>query len=188
MGCKMTAEAAEWPRQDALFARGRVAKRSAIRNVPASSLTTPPASRGPQPRNSRGHRQLRKRSQDACSIQKLGRKPSTASVRLRAIPRFHPRYHHNALLARDHAQTRTPAHFSALGEASRNRPFLDLDYLKSERSDWCPGPESNQRHPDFQSGALPTELPGHGPEDGPWEVLTGALAGVKIESRQPRLE
>ncbi len=25
----------------------------------------------------------------------------------------------------------------------------------------CPGPESNQRHADFQSAALPTELPGH---------------------------
>ena len=24
----------------------------------------------------------------------------------------------------------------------------------------CPGPESNQRHEDFQSSALPTELPG----------------------------
>ena|GEM_PF-6544061 len=29
-----------------------------------------------------------------------------------------------------------------------------------ERSDVCPGPESNQRHADFQSAALPTELPG----------------------------
>lgn len=26
--------------------------------------------------------------------------------------------------------------------------------------EWCPGPESNQRHRDFQSRALPTELPG----------------------------
>ena len=25
---------------------------------------------------------------------------------------------------------------------------------------WWPGPESNQRHPHFQCGALPTELPG----------------------------
>lgn len=25
---------------------------------------------------------------------------------------------------------------------------------------WCPGADSNHRHPDFQSGALPTELPG----------------------------
>ena len=31
---------------------------------------------------------------------------------------------------------------------------------------WCLGPESNQRHVDFQSTALPTELPRHsgGPE------------------------
>lgn len=27
---------------------------------------------------------------------------------------------------------------------------------------WCPEPESNQRHVDFQSTALPTELPRHG--------------------------
>ena len=27
---------------------------------------------------------------------------------------------------------------------------------------WCPGAESNHRHADFQSAALPTELPGHG--------------------------
>ena len=27
--------------------------------------------------------------------------------------------------------------------------------------EWCPGLESNQRHHDFQSCALPTELPGH---------------------------
>ena len=26
---------------------------------------------------------------------------------------------------------------------------------------WCPEPESNQRHEDFQSSALPTELPSH---------------------------
>ena len=26
---------------------------------------------------------------------------------------------------------------------------------------WCLGPESNQRHADFQSAALPTELPRH---------------------------
>ena len=28
------------------------------------------------------------------------------------------------------------------------------------RVEWWPGPESNQRHPHFQCGALPTELPG----------------------------
>jgi hypothetical protein len=34
--------------------------------------------------------------------------------------------------------------------------------LKISRSieGWCPGAESNHRHADFQSAALPTELPG----------------------------
>src|SRR3989344_5105704 len=32
-------------------------------------------------------------------------------------------------------------------------------YLKEK---WWPGSESNQRHADFQSAALPTELPGRG--------------------------
>ena len=30
--------------------------------------------------------------------------------------------------------------------------------------DWWPGTESNRRHKDFQSSALPTELPGLSPE------------------------
>ena len=29
---------------------------------------------------------------------------------------------------------------------------------------WCPGTESNRRHEDFQSSALPTELPGQVPQ------------------------
>src|SRR5512132_3711738 len=29
--------------------------------------------------------------------------------------------------------------------------------------EWCPGAESNHRHADFQSAALPTELPGRAP-------------------------
>ena len=33
-------------------------------------------------------------------------------------------------------------------------------YQMSYTRIWCPGPESNQRHADFQSAALPTELPG----------------------------
>ena len=34
-------------------------------------------------------------------------------------------------------------------------------YQMSYTRVWCPGPELNQRHADFQSAALPTELPGH---------------------------
>ena len=34
---------------------------------------------------------------------------------------------------------------------------------RSEASKWCPGAELNHRHSDFQSLALPTELPGHCP-------------------------
>ena len=36
-----------------------------------------------------------------------------------------------------------------------------------ERAKWCPGAGSNHRHCDFQSHALPTELPGHCPARGP---------------------
>ena len=38
-------------------------------------------------------------------------------------------------------------------KTSKNLRFL--------REKWCPGAESNHRHADFQSAALPTELPGH---------------------------
>ncbi len=34
----------------------------------------------------------------------------------------------------------------------------DLEYMNLYQ--WCPGAESNRRHKDFQSFALPTELPG----------------------------
>jgi hypothetical protein len=33
--------------------------------------------------------------------------------------------------------------------------------LISLKEKWCPEPELNQRHADFQSAALPTELSGH---------------------------
>ena len=51
-------------------------------------------------------------------------------------------------------------------EGSKNPRFSRiLRYLlefagRSGMRVWCPGPESNQRHADFQSAALPTELPG----------------------------
>ena len=47
-------------------------------------------------------------------------------------------------------------------------PELEVIRESAEVLRWCPGAESNHRHRDFQSRALPTELPGRraGP-DGP---------------------
>ncbi len=48
--------------------------------------------------------------------------------------------------------------------AGEGRPFA-LHQTSGQKADlggpWCPGAESNHRHADFQSAALPTELPGH---------------------------
>src|SRR5690242_21621264 len=47
---------------------------------------------------------------------------------------------------------------------------------ESAKTKWCPGAESNHRHHDFQSCALPTELPGRwaGPE-GPLSKARGVI-------------
>ena len=54
--------------------------------------------------------------------------------------------------------------FSGAGDEARTR-YLHLGkvalYRMSYARKWCPRPESNWRHTDFQSVALPTELPGH---------------------------
>ena len=42
---------------------------------------------------------------------------------------------------------------------------------------WCPGTDSNRRHCDFQSHALPTELPGHA--DAAALFKGGAAVGVR---------
>jgi hypothetical protein len=41
--------------------------------------------------------------------------------------------------------------------------------------EWCLGPESNQRHADFQSAALPTELPRPKPWKGPAFAGAGSI-------------
>jgi len=47
-----------------------------------------------------------------------------------------------------------------------NRPLREFQRTRlggrecREKGKWCPGAESNHRHADFQSAALPTELPG----------------------------
>jgi hypothetical protein len=45
-------------------------------------------------------------------------------------------------------------------EWRRSREFSVRRQNDGGREKWCPGTESNRRHRDFQSRALPTELPG----------------------------
>jgi hypothetical protein len=58
------------------------------------------------------------------------------------------------------------------GKATHDQSF--------ERERWCLGPESNQRHADFQSAALPTELPRRRRREGlrGGGLIPGAPAGV----------
>src|SRR5215475_2348654 len=65
--------------------------------------------------------------------------------------------------------------FAAFQELWRNIKFV----RGSANAKWCPGAESNHRHHDFQSCALPTELPGR--RAGPDGLLSKAR-GV-IEAR-----
>src|SRR5208282_4961946 len=51
---------------------------------------------------------------------------------------------------------------------------------------WCPGADLNHRHADFQSAALPTELPGHAAVKGRRRPLIEASRGpVQTLSRRP---
>ena len=44
---------------------------------------------------------------------------------------------------------------------SSNETMEFNNVIRGVARKWCPGAESNHRHADFQSTALPTELPGH---------------------------
>ena len=59
---------------------------------------------------------------------------------------------------------RSDSHFFGAGDEARTR-YLDLGkvalYQMSYARKWCLRSESNQRHVDFQSTALPTELQRH---------------------------
>jgi hypothetical protein len=62
--------------------------------------------------------------------------------------------------AEDGTRTRDP-HLGKvmLYQLSHFRPLIGPDCTASHRCGWCRGPGSNWRHLDFQSSALPTELP-----------------------------
>ncbi len=47
-----------------------------------------------------------------------------------------------------------------IGEYVKHKISKQLIYINIAGFKWCPGAESNHRHEDFQSTALPTELPG----------------------------
>src|SRR3954469_12992893 len=69
------------------------------------------------------------------------------------------------------AQRKRPGNLSVSG------PFLQL---------WWPGTESNHRHADFQSAALPTELPGH--EERKYikgDYVAQALLAIFLMKRSP---
>src|SRR5689334_7937807 len=50
--------------------------------------------------------------------------------------------------------------------------------------EWWPGSESNQRHADFQSAALPTELPGQAGQNA--APKSGAAKRTRIKSADPQ--
>lgn len=69
---------------------------------------------------------------------------------------------------------------------------IENSTVSKRRRKWCPGAESNHRHCDFQSHALPTELPGHPCEARRASVgarrYRGMAAGCPADKRSCRPE
>ena len=76
--------------------------------------------------------------------------------------------------------TRFVWEFYGAGNEARTR-YLHLGkvalYQMSYARKWCPEPESNQRHVDFQSTALPTELSGQMATRNGLEPSTSSVTG-----------
>jgi len=81
------------------------------------------------------------------------------TTRLRQVPDQCIKCQH--VCARQITGMRTPVP-SGVSESEPWRCTNSFKYLKNRENMWCPGTESNRRHSDFQSLALPTELPGQG--------------------------
>ena len=63
-----------------------------------------------------------------------------------------------------------------------NAPYLFNYHFQSE----CPEPESNQRHEDFQSSALPTELSGQNSGDRIWTYDLRVMSPTSFQTAPPR--
>ena len=85
----------------------------------------------------------------------------------------------STFILKDNAHTVVWALYGA-GNEARTR-YLHLGkvalYQMSYARKWCPEPESNQRHVDFQSTALPTELSGQMATRNGLEPSTSSVTG-----------
>ena len=68
---------------------------------------------------------------------------------------------HGALRVAIHARLSSRSDTDLIENHEVVRITLDTFIGAQPQNEWCPGAESNHRHADFQSAALPTELPGH---------------------------
>ncbi len=74
----------------------------------------------------------------------------------------------------------------SVGPADDGAPSAQAPARLAQLEDggWCPGAESNHRHTDFQSVALPTELPGRAPRA--LSRCARAAARRRVDSRERR--